>query len=100
MHLVRNRLLFLLVLLSIALGTVASTAQAGVWSFNRGASTAVTISRPAVHPTSGDPDSPQNGGKATPNYSSWRDSAPRPVSWGAWMSWTGRFWMVRYLGVK
>jgi hypothetical protein len=99
---VRNRLLLLLVIFSVAAAVFSTTARAGDTRTSyayTGATSAVRIHKPTLGSTSGDPDVPQNG-KATQTSIVWngaRGSGPTIVEW---VKWAGRIWMVQYLGVK
>lgn len=99
MHSVRNRLLLLLVILPVAASVVWTTAQAGFTPRRAEANAVVRTVRPTAGPTAGEPDVPQGNRVIPPTFHSWR-GVGLPGSLSGWVGWTGRIWMVRYLGVK
>ena len=96
MHSARNRLLLLLVLLPVATVAFWATARAGTLPRDTG-SLSTFIQKPTVGPTTGDPDVPQTARKENPTKSDYRRTAVGGKSAIYGMTWTGRFWMVRYL---
>ena len=92
----RNRLLLLLVLLPVATVAFWATARAGTMPRDSG-TLSTFIQKPTVGPTSGDPDVPQTARKENPTKSDYRSVGVGGKSAIYWMTWTGRFWMVRYL---
>jgi hypothetical protein len=95
----RNRLLLLLALLIVGVALFRAPAQAAT-STKFAANANVTIGglqQPAPRPTPvGEPDVPQNGPKSlTRTDSQWGNG-----HWFAMVRLAGRFWMVRYLGVR
>jgi hypothetical protein len=100
MRSVRNRLLLLLVILPVAASVVWTTAQAGLTPRRTEANAVVRTERPTVGPTSGEPDVPQGSRVIPPTFHSWKGAGLPARSLTGWIGWTGRIWMVRYLGVK
>ena len=99
MHSSRNRLLLLLVILSVV-AFVATSAQAALSRGYTTGSVSYSVDRPTIAPTSGEPDVPQNGKVVPPTMANYRASKGAGLPLSQWLRLTGRIWMVRYLGVK
>ena len=96
----RNRLLLLLTLLIVGAALFRAPAQAATSTkFAANANvTAGSLQQPTPRPTPvGEPDVPQNGPKSLikTDHWNWHDGY-----WFGLMRMAGRFWMVRYLGVR
>ncbi len=101
----RNRLLLLLVLLSVVAAAGWSTAFAdGRAATPSAASSLASVSKPPAAPTSGEPDVGQ-----TPHPLAQGSMSPVPRGKGAhtggpatdpWLRWIFRMWANRYLGAR
>jgi hypothetical protein len=100
----RSRLLVLLVLLSVAATAGWTTAHAGARTGTSYA-TSVSVSKPPVVPTSGEPDVGQTPHPVThPGSMSpaprWEGGNPQGNRPDPWFRWAFRMWKVRYLGTR
>ena len=100
MRSVRNRLLLLLVILPVAASVSWTSAQAGFMPRGAQANAVVRTQRPIAGPTTGEPDVPQGSRVLPPTLHSWKGVGMPGHSLSGWIGWTGKIWMVRYLGVK
>lgn len=102
MHIVRSRLLILLVLVSVASAVVCSTARAGkAASAPTAVASSLGAAKPGVTPASGEPDVGLVPKPVTPG----RMILSRPegafaISWPERLRLVLRMWMMRYLGAS